>query len=267
MNRAFVDTTILCEAIGLASEKKAKAALAALSRYKLTEVPTYGLKELRAGPLSSWLLAHNVLVAEDTIEAAQERLNKLSSFKPRQNVVTSQALLSGLVAVAQVGRAESGSDYDVKTELENYLCRRILAVWEKRRTISNVVQPLSCFVDEELELEERQLRFQGGSGCVTKASCGAAIELKKEQGDVKKILVALRPPKEQASEKHETGRRRGALKEVLARDSKDFPKKDCRALGDAYFCIMSPKDAEILTTNLKDFEPMAAALGKTLSSP
>lgn len=265
--RAFVDTTVLCDAIGLSSEAKARAARAALARYKLTEIPAYGLKELQAGPLSSWLLAHNILVNEETIPAAQERLSKVSAFKPRQNVVTSQALLSGLIAVAEAAKDARGPDYDVKAELENYLCRRILSVWEKRRAIAEVVQPLNCYVDDDLELANKQLRFPEGSSCRKGACCGAASELKKEERSVRTILVALRPPKVLSKEKHETARRRGALKEVLARDSKDFPKKDCRALGDAYFCIMSPDGSDILTTNLSDFAPMAAALGKTISTP
>lgn len=264
VSKAFVDTTILCDAIGLSSQAKEQAAQAALGKYAVTEVPIYGLKELRAGPFSSWLLAHNILVAEDTIEAAQERLARVSAFKPRQNVVSTQALLRGLIQVAQTKKI--AADYDVKTELENYLCRRILSIWSKRKSIAKVVQPLGCFVDEELELENRQLRFVGGSGCLTKANCGAAAELKKNPESVRKILGALRPPKTGTPEKQETGRRRGALKEVLAKGPDDFPKKDCRALGDAYFCIMCPDDSDILTTNRVDFEPMAAVLGKVVVS-
>lgn len=275
MSKAFVDTTVLCDAIGLSSSTKAQStALTALAQYKQTQTPIYGLKELRSGPLASWILTYNVLVSSKTIEEAADRLNRQSSYRPRQASVVSRALISGLVAVVETMKSGGKTDvnFDEKAELENHLLRRILTSWSKRRSVvSQVVQPLVCFIDDELELVNKQIRFAGtGAGCVTDASCGAAIELKKHPSEIEKLLVALRPPKKKGqefSEKRETSRRRGALKEVLARSPDKFPRKDCRALGDAYFSIMAPTDCEILTTNLSDFKPMAEALGKKLKSP
>lgn len=41
----------------------------------------------------------------------------------------------------------------------------------------------------------------------------------------------------------------------------------CRDLGDAVFALLAPHDSVILTTNLKDHEPLASALGKTAQLP
>ena len=275
LSKAFVDTTILCDALGLSSLPKAQTtALTALAQFKQTEAPIYGLKELRSGPLASWMLVYNVLVASKSIEEATDRLNRQSSFRPRRASIVSRALISGLLAVMQSikVRRKMHVNFDEKAELENHLLRCITKFWRKRQSVvSRLVQPLACFVDDELELVDKQVRFAGASaGCVTGASCGAAIELKKHPIEINKILVALRPPKKRANEapeKRETSRRRAALKEVLARAPNEFPRKDCPALGDAYFCIMAPTDCEILTTNRSDFEPMAEALGKKLKSP
>ena len=274
-NKAYVDTTILCDVLGLSGEDKAKKASSALARYNKTQTPVYGLKELRVGPLSSWVLAHNVLVAHNTIEEAIDRLSRITSFKPRQQTVALRAIIYSLTAALAASRREAASGQvstvvDEKSELENFLCTFITVRWNRRRSlVDEIVQPLSCFIDGELQLTDRQLRFSNDTAdCTSRATCGAAICLKDRKQDTEKIVRALRPPKKGVSnQKHETTRRRGALKNVLSKQAKEFPRRDCRALGDAYFCIMAPNDSDILTTNLSDFLPMAQELGKTVKSP
>jgi hypothetical protein len=41
----------------------------------------------------------------------------------------------------------------------------------------------------------------------------------------------------------------------------------CRSLGDAVFAFLAPADSVILTTNVKDHQPLAEALGKSAISP
>jgi len=57
------------------------------------------------------------------------------------------------------------------------------------------------------------------------------------------------------------------LKKLAVHPNSRFDREDCRALGDAYFALFAPADADILTTNLKDHRPLAEALGKTAVSP
>lgn len=273
MKKAFVDTTILCNALELSGGRRAQSAVAALREYSSTETPYYALRELRAGPLSSWILAHNVLTAENSIEDAVERLGRMSAFRPRQGAVTSLSIITGLLGVLDKQRQAAGAgtiqDFDPKTALEDYLAIQILKAWKKRRSITTkVVQPLACFVDSELKLEDRLLKFDGGAECAKGAACGAALELKKRSPVVTQLLKKVfSPPPKGNVEKREKTRRRQALKEVLAKAPADFPRKDCRALGDAYFCVMAPDDSEILTTNASDFEEMADELGKALKIP
>lgn len=222
MSKAFVDTTILCDALGMSTKIRGQVATEMLGKYGQTEAPYYGLKELRAGPLSYWIYAHNVLVAEKTIEDAIDRVRRSGGFKPRKAAISSGAITNGLLAViSELKRAAAPKDYDEKAELQNYLCRRIFKFWNKRRSVvSRIVQPLSCFTDSDLTIDENQLiRFAGdGSECSKSASCGAANELHRHPVEVNTILEALRPPKTiEKGEKRETTRRRSALKEVLAR--------------------------------------------------
>jgi hypothetical protein len=43
--------------------------------------------------------------------------------------------------------------------------------------------------------------------------------------------------------------------------------EDCQRFGDAYFVLFCPEDAELLTTNVRDIEPMANALAVPFSTP
>jgi len=235
LSKAFLDTTILCNALELSGTTKAKVAQDALDSYDSTEAPVYSLKELRAGPLSSWILAHNVIAAESSIEDAIERLGKMSSFKPRQGSVSSFALITGLLGVIRQQKEANPSknhpDFDEKALLENHLALRILRAWKKRRSVaSKVVQPLACFVDQELLLVDRQLKFDGGSECAKGIACGAALELKKHSAVVTQLLKNVFPPPpkgEISKEKREKTRRRQALKEVVSHAPANFPRKDC----------------------------------------
>ena len=65
----------------------------------------------------------------------------------------------------------------------------------------------------------------------------------------------------------EDARRREALKKLAVHPNSRFERKDCRALGDAYFAFFAPTNADILTTNIKDHLPLASALGKKAVSP
>jgi hypothetical protein len=149
----------------------------------------------------------------------------------------------------------------------------IFDAWRKRRSVvKQIVQPLGCFSDSELELDGSLIRFPNNKpGCLERCACGAAIELKRCSNEVQMVVDALRPPPKKGTaepqEKPETSNRRRALKEVLAQDSGKFPRKYCRAIGDAYFCVMAPNGAVLLTTNAVDFEPMAKVLNKTVVTP
>jgi hypothetical protein len=65
--------------------------------------------------------------------------------------------------------------------------------------------------------------------------------------------------------KRENTRRLQVLKTLL--NQRPLTKKDCRDLGDAYFAFFAPESTDILTTNRRDHEPLAGALGKRVVCP
>lgn len=270
MDKAFVDTTILCDILLPHANSAAKiAARAALARYKATSVPTYAFVEFRSGPLGYYIFAHNQLAIHDTIGNAVASINTKSAYMPRKGMGSLNAIIRAIthVAVTQKVRPNGQPEVDVKRQLQSYLRTLIVKAWNARHQVTDsVVRHLSCFMDEQLQLVDGQLRLRGtNTACMPNVACGAAIELKNMAVDVQKVIDVLRPSKGEVV-KPESSSRRNALKELLSKPSGKFPRNRCRALGDAYFCIMAPSDHEILTTNTVDFVPMATVLKKQVGS-
>src|SRR5207245_2462522 len=121
---------------------------------------------------------------------------------------SSRAIIAALLQVirqSQARRAEelpTEDEPDIKTALEDVLCQKILQAWQRRHEIvDRYTHPLSCFVDGELELADRQLRFPTErEDCVRRAPCGAAAELRKMPKEVRALLQALRPAKDEKRE-------------------------------------------------------------------
>src|SRR5262249_311169 len=67
--------------------------------------------------------------------------------------------------------------------------------------------------------------------------------------------------------KREVVRRRQALNRLRRHPTKPYDETHCRALGDAVFALDCPANGEILTTNVVDPAPLAAALNLTVRSP
>ncbi len=78
-------------------------------------------------------------------------------------------------------------------------------------------------------------------------------------------LRALKTTVDKQPSKAENARRSGALASLLA--NKPMTEKMCDDLGDAVLAFFAPPDSVILTTNTRDFEPLAGALGKSVEKP
>ena len=57
------------------------------------------------------------------------------------------------------------------------------------------------------------------------------------------------------------------LSDLIRNPKRPMTQQMCRDLGDAFFALFAPDNAVILTTNRKDHEPLAHALGKKVESP
>lgn len=142
--------------------------------------------------------------------------------------------------------------------------RKILRAWERRRAVSHVVSmPLPCFVEGDLHPQENGILSFERYSCSRDSDCVVLRELSQRRDDARRLMDTLSEQPERA----ENERRRQALRHVCRTPTKPFSDHLCRSLGDAVFAIMAPADAVILTTNLRDHAPLAAALGKTAAEP
>ena len=122
------------------------------------------------------------------------------------------------------------------------------------------MNPLSCYGEVD-PIENRGIINIGEKDCVLEPTCALAQEFRKKPADV----AALQAVVKMQGDSREYQRRYQALRE-LARTKRPFSMDKCRSLGDAVFAFLAPEDSTILTTNLRDHQPLAAALGKTATA-
>jgi hypothetical protein len=134
-----------------------------------------------------------------------------------------------------------------------------------------MVQSLECFNEGKIDYGPAgELRGPADSfNCVSVQRCAAAAYMFDNKSDLKKMIAALHPGglDPRIANKNETGQRRKALKELESRGPASFDKRRCRALGDAYFAAMCPAASIVVTTNMQDYVPLCAALGKQAQEP
>lgn len=270
-NSAFVDTSVLADVLLKPGTRRAQAA-AALSKFNETLLPVYAIKEFRAGPLRGFAWTHNVLVNEKSFSRAMARIHAVSRTPQRNLTSTSlEALaIASEVALGTKSAAEVHAQYGPEVTKDNVaadelrigLRSLIWRAWRRRRRVtSRIVNPLSCYSEPD-PVEDRGLIVVGDGRCTLEPSCALAAEFRKRRVDTQ----ALRDVAQAQGEGREHQRRYQALRE-LVRTNRPLDNGKCRALGDAVFAFLAPADSIILTTNIKDHQPLAQALGKSAISP
>ena len=142
--------------------------------------------------------------------------------------------------------------------------RKITTAWERRRGVAtHISMPLACFIEGELrQLNGGNLSFERHS-CPRNSKCGVLAILIKKSEEIGRLMEVV---KAQPS-KHENDRRYQALRHIYRTPNRAFSDSLCRGLGDAVFALTAPNDCVILTTNIKDHAPLAAAVGKVAVEP
>ena len=271
MANALVETTVFTDAL-LKPGGAGKAAKDALLRYDVTELPVYAIKEFASGPLKHFIWFHNKLVTSHSFANAIDALQRMS-LTPRR-YTTSTALEALREAAEKTGRtttSEMVRSYGPAATLDSIQRDKyrlaikaiITRAWQKRRSlVSRVVFPLECYEENDI-VEEGGLLVSNSTDCAHQLECSISRELRKDGPTLKKLkaVVDASPPKP------ENQRRSQALRHLIRTPKREFPHEMCRALGDAVFAFCAPLDSTILTTNLRDIEPLAKALGKSVECP
>ncbi|MGI8884923.1 MAG: hypothetical protein ACR2IA_11850 [Pyrinomonadaceae bacterium] len=274
-SKAFVDTTILTNYLIKFREEK-KEAKAALSQYEITELPVYAIKEFKFGPLDNAKYLYNKLLEVGSISLTFIAINK--NYQQRNKKDTAIQLLAELQEEAKSFPINKGltAKYGTVGDLENIIYDKIkievkmlvYKAWKKRNSITTkVVQKLSCFQQSPpFEKKNGELSLYPRY-CITDECC-LSKELKdKKRFALTKLKMAIDNLPTELKNKRENKKRAELLKKIGSNLGYKITDADCRVLGDAYFALFSPADADILTTNIKDHKPLASSLGKTAISP
>lgn len=269
MTKAFVETTILVDALLKEGEKK-KAATKALGMFSETLLPVYAIKEFKAGALTYFVWVHNKLVEtksyDDTLAAIQKIAMSPKKYLPA----------TAVEALAVIGKdykklplGQLAEKYGEAATLDAMLCdharlsvkRRIAKAWRQRRQLTHrVVFELPCYAEPEPSFEGSGQLDLAPTACEKGKQCCIA-KAHNESADVATLERAVPT----GTGRREDSKRKAALK--LIRLGRPFSHGDCRALGDAVFALQCPDDAAILTTNSRDHRPLAEALGKKVLTP
>jgi hypothetical protein len=255
VTEAFLDTTVFVE-ITLREHQRRQAALERLARYTATILPTYAIKEFRAGPLDTYVWFHNLLLQERSLAAAVARSAAEAAFRP--NRLRTAVELHAHLLKEKFPQGESPGQSARRMRL--YLRKLVYKSWDMRETVAaRRTARLGCFPEEcPMANLDGQIVLRP-NGCVRRANCSLVDELRSAPEQIGLLLAVV----ESGPDKRENRSRAKALRYLQNfQDSQRFGDRSCRGLGDAVFALTAPANACILTTNLKDHAPLAEALGK-----
>jgi hypothetical protein len=270
MKKAYVDTSVLADVLVKPKTAQGKAATEALQSYDLTLLPVYAIKELKAGILGTYVWLYNRLSESKSFwdifsilhrESRSLRRNRLSTALEALDLMKNSMASEMSGGLKQRYGIQANEDVVMCDEVRYRLRRAVRKAWQKRRSVTTeVIQPLACY-EERAPTEERGLLVDKPTSCRSGVECCMANDLRANVAHLEKLRDASAAGTPAA---HQT--RHKILKD-LCRKKVFIDDRKCRSLGDAIFAFFCPEDATILTTNMKDHEPLANAVGKNAARP
>lgn len=268
--KAYVETTVLTNVLLKPGSEKEAEAKSALSRYEETLLPVYSIKEFKAGPLDHYAYVHDKLVQTRSLAHTLAAVNSLNPITEARRKSTS---LEALAAAAQLDstqprtiRPDSPADEEMADRYRYALATLIILRWQRRRKVTTkTIQDLECYTEAQPKIGKDGFFDLTPKECAHDRHCCLWGELKLDEN--KSLLTALRNAIPEASQGYEDKNRRKVLKHLINTPKLPLDREQCRWLGDAVFAFFCPKDAVILTTNIRDHQRLAKAIGKRAQQP
>ena len=265
--KTIVDTTVFTDVL-LKTDAQRSRGVAALENSSETLLPVYAIKEFKRGPLHYYVWYHNKIVEASSWQEATSVIRNNIGMRKNLPATALQALGDFLGSIGKELPADIGLRHPGMTlesaqlaELQNWLKQRITRAWRKRRKLTTaVISPLSCYVEKDIktapsgQLDDDPLKCDVMDCCLRE-------RYRHRLTEVQRLESAC------TGTKQEVVRRRQALGRLRSHPTKPYEEKHCRALGDAIFALDCPPGGEILTTNVVDHAPLAAALNVTVRRP
>jgi hypothetical protein len=263
----IVDTTVLTDAL-LKADAQSLRAKTAIESSSETLLPVYAIKEFKRGPLHYYVWYHNKVVEASSWQEATTVIRNNIGMRKNLPSTAVQALGDFLGSIGKELPADIGIRYPGMNlesaqlaELRIWLKQRISRAWRKRRRLTTVViSSLSCYVETELrtrssgQIDDHPLKCDVVDCCLRE-------RYRRRLDEVRRLEQAC------TGTKKEIIKRRKALGRLRSHPTKPYDEEHCRALGDAVFTLDCPAGGEVLTTNVVDHAPLAAALNLTVRRP
>lgn len=269
MKKAFLDTTILANAL-LKRNEQGRNARAALSRYAESMLPVFAIKEFKAGALRNFVWFYNKVVTVSRWSDAIESIEKVAAYQGYKARTALTALREFESCIGKHLPSELAAKYPhfnqdeaMRAEAEIWLKTKIMLAWRKRRKLTTrVVEELSCYREVAPRLKSNRTIDDKPVTCGV-LDCCLRSNFVSRKDDLASLIEAHNhlPPN------RETTKRRQALRHLHRVGKRNLAEEECRVLGDAVFVLQCPSDAVILTTNIRDFSPLAAAIGRSVEAP
>lgn len=270
MTGSFLDTTIVIHIAEGVKPLSTKGEVY-VGANQPAEIPFYALRELLTGRVRNLCDIHNALLAAENVPEALLGIHKSACFAPRTKNTKLEEMTKALDEVFDAN--PTGNRQHTKREVLQVLAVKANSLWRKSHQLKMVslVQSLACFNDGKVGYGSAgELTGPGNSfNCITNERCAAAAYIYDNKSNLTKMIDTLHPQNlgSKAANKNENKSRRKVLKELLSKGPKEFNKRGCRALGDAYFAAMCPPGSVVVTSNMEDHVPLCQALGKEAKEP
>lgn len=270
MTGSFLDTTVVIH-IAEGVKPHSTKGEAFIGANLPAEAPFYALRELLTGRVRILCDTHNALLAAENVAEALLGIHKSSCFAGRTKNTKLEEIAKVMKSAFDVN--PTGDREQLKREMLQALAIKANSLWRKshRLKMVSLVQALACFNDGKVSYGSvGELTGPGNSfNCLMKERCAAAAYIYDNKSNLTKMIAALHPKNldSKVANKNENTSRRKALKDLLSKGPKEFNKRGCRALGDAYFAAMCPPGSVVVTSNMDDHEPLCLALGKKAKEP
>jgi hypothetical protein len=258
----YLDTTFLVGCLFL-TKRDAKPYWDALTQYSTVNVPEYAHKELKIGVIRNLRWAYTKLVLTESVVDTLAAIQSHSLTPARYRTATAiQAIRLKFKAALDQLLIQNDESDQVKTGNSDKRLARILSLelkqaiakgWNRRRMVGKTVFPLDCYPREQIDPDIEPFST-APDDCPLGTECCMTKALRKREQDIK----ILRDTISKLPTKAEYLRRNAALRQIQL--GRQITRKECRDLGDAYFVLTCVKNWVILSTNTRDFQPMAQAL-------
>jgi hypothetical protein len=270
MTTAFIETTVLVDYL-LKKDGSQSEAAAAFANHARQAVPQFSWKELKRGPLKNFVWAHNKFADTKSFLATTAALQRLSRSPHRYLTSTAiQALhtvfanlFTDLTALRRIHNQKAEPDRLYADAFRLELRHVITRAWKARTSLfGGPQQKLRCYPDAPIQMKAGLLDL-APRDCPHGLECCLKAALVARRNDLNDARQALKP----YTDRKEIAVRGRILRQLAKHPTSLMTRDECRGLGDAYFIFFCPKDGVVITTNVRDIEPMAEALGVGFETP